>query len=369
MKKQLLAAGCILFSVISPLKAMAADLSSFSQLFVFGDSLSDTGNTFTFTGGQIPAPTVSGSDRLAYFPGRFSNGSNWVDYFGSQIGKQGLTPIPLVPLLVNPNPRIASQQGVNFALGGAQTGKSSDFPGLQNNIPGVLGQVGLFSSFNQTFPADPNALYTIFGGGNDYFSGQTDVNQVVQNLSNSISSLAQGNAKNFLVFNQPDLGESPFGRALGFPQQLNELTKEHNKLLALSLDNLRTIRPDINIFSVDTNALFKTVEFDPVKFGFKDATNSCITGNFQQVLSICDNPDDFVFFDNVHLSSRANRLLADAALASVRGQSIPEPSAALGILALGALGLGVLKRKQKKSELIPAGRAVALQSSHTGVES
>jgi phospholipase/lecithinase/hemolysin len=200
-------------------------------------------------------------------------------------------------------------------------------------------------------------------------SGQTDVNQVVQNFSNSISSLAQGNAKNFLVFNQPDLGESPFGRSLGFPQQLNELVKQHNNLLALSLDNLRTIRPDINIFSVDTNALFKTVQSDPAKFGFKDARNSCITGNFQQVLSICDNPNDFVFFDNVHLSSRANRLLADAALASVKGQSIPEPSAGLGLLALGALGLGVLKRKQKKSELIPAGRVVAVQSSHTAVES
>jgi phospholipase/lecithinase/hemolysin len=301
MKKQLLGAGCILFCVISPIKAMAADLSSLSQLFVFGDSLSDTGNTFTFTGGQIPVPTVSGSNTPAYFSGRFSNGPNWVDYFGSQIGKQGLRPIPLVPLVVNPNPRIASKQGVNFALGGAQTGISSGFPSLQNNIPGVLGQVGLFSSLNQTFPADPNALYTIFGGGNDYFSGQTDVNQVVQNLTNSISSLAQGNAKNFLVFNQPNLGDSPFGRSLGFPQQLNELAKEHNKQLALSLDNLRTTNPGINIFSVDTNALFKTFESDPAKFGFKDATNSCIIGNFQQVLSICDNPNDFVFFDDIHL--------------------------------------------------------------------
>jgi phospholipase/lecithinase/hemolysin len=369
MKKQLLAAGCILFSVTSPLKVMAADLSSFSQLFVFGDSASDTGNIFTVTGGQIPAPTVSGSNRPAYFPGRFSNGLNWVDYFGSQIGNQGLTPIPLVPLVANPNPKIASKQGVNFAFGGAQTGKSSDFPGLQNNIPGVLGQVDLFSSLNQTFPADSNALYTIFAGGNDYFFGQTDVNQVVQNLSTSISLLAQGGARDFLVFNQPDLGDTPFGKALGFPQKLNELAKENNSLLASSLDNLRSTIPGINIFSVDTNALFKTIASNPAKFGFKDATNPCITGNFQKVLSVCDNPDDFVFFDDVHLSSRANSVLANAALASVKGQSIPEHNATLGLFALGALGMLGLKRKQKKSELIPAGRVVAVQSSHTAVES
>lgn len=184
------------------------------------------------------------------------------------------------------------------------------------------------------------------GGANDYFDGNTNVSQVIQNLTNSIGSLAQGGAKNFLVFNLPDLGDSPFGKNLGFPDQLNQLTQAHNRQLASAISNISISNPDLNIYSVDINRLFKTIRATPTKFGFKDVTNPCVTGNFQQVANICDNPDDFLFFDDVHPSSRTHNLIAQAALTAVRGKTIPEPSAVLGMLTLGALGAsGVRKRK------------------------
>lgn len=335
MKKKLVATGFAVFCLTLPQKAIA---SNFNGFYVLGDSLSDTGNTFAATQGTIPVPRVNNSNRPAYFQGRFSNGPIWVDYFGSQ---KGLTPTPFVTLLANPN--IVPTDGVNFALGGAQTGIVSSFPGFQDNIPGVLGQVGLL---RQNLPVDPNALYSVFGGANDYFSGNTNVNQIVQNLTNSIGSLTQEGAKNFLVFNLPNLGESPFGKRLGIPDQLNQLTQAHNLQLASAISDIRTSNPDLNIYSVDINTLFNTVRATPAKFGFKDVTNPCVTGNFLQVTNICDNPDDFLFFDDVHPSSRAHNLIAQAALTAVKGKTIPEPSAVLGMLALGALGaVGVRKRK------------------------
>lgn len=341
MKKVLLAAGCVIFSVMSSSKAMAAD---FSQFFVFGDSFSDTGNTITASKGTIPVP-LSSSGKPAYFQGRFSNGPIWVDYFGQQIGKQ---PTPFVPLQLNPS--LGSQGGVNFALGGAQTGISSDFPGVQDNIPGVLGQVGLFSQ-QPNLPVDSNAIYSIFGGANDYFAGNTNVGQVVGNLTSSIGSLAQKNAKNFLVFNLPDIGNTPFGKAQGASQVLNGLAQEHNKELASALDNIRTLRPDLNIYSVDVNTLFKTVLANPEQFGFKDVVDTCVTGNFLSVANVCDNPNDFLFFDDLHTSERAQSLIANAALASIQSgsKSVPEPSMEIGVLTLASLGaVGVLKRKGKK---------------------
>ncbi|MBD2607902.1 SGNH/GDSL hydrolase family protein [Scytonema hofmannii FACHB-248] len=338
MKKELVATGFALFCFTLPEKAIAA---KFDALYVFGDSLSDTGNTFTATQGQIPVPRVNNSNLPAYFPGRFSNGPIWVDYFGSQTG---LIPTPFVALQTIPN--TIPKDGVNFALGGAQTGIVSSFPGFQDNIPGVLGQVALL---RQNLPVDSNGLYSIFGGGNDYFAGNTNVNQVIQNLTNSIGSLAQGGATNFLVFNLPDLGESPFGKILGFPSQLNQLTQEHNRQLALAISSLRTSNPDLNIYSVDINTLFNTIRATPAKFGFKDVTTPCVTGNFQQVTNICDNPDDFLFFDNVHPSSRAQNLIAQAALAAINGKTIPEPSAALGMLALGALGAAKVRKRKVTS--------------------
>ncbi|MBD0303481.1 MAG: SGNH/GDSL hydrolase family protein [Tolypothrix sp. T3-bin4] len=349
MKKELVVTGLAVFCLTLPQKAIAA---KFDALYVFGDSLSDTGNTFAATRGTIPVLTVNNSKRPAYFQGRFSNGRNWVDYFGSQINQPGLTPTPFLTLLANPN--TIPTDGVNFALGGAQTGIASTFPGVvEGTIPGVLGQVGLL---RQNLPVDPNALYSVFGGANDYFNGNTKVDEVIQNLTTSIGSLAQGGAKNFLVFNLPNLGDSPFAKILGFPDQLNQLTQAHNEQLASAISSLRTSNPNLNIYSVDVNSLFNTVRATPAKFGFKDVTNPCVTGNFQQVANICDNPDDFLFFDNVHPSSRAHNLIAQAALTAVRGKTIPEPSAVLGMLALGALGAAAMRKRK----LTPGGRVVGV---------
>jgi phospholipase/lecithinase/hemolysin len=63
------------------------------KIFVFGDSLSDTGNSFAITQliqptqpAPLPPPPYGNSfDKTGsitgYFPGRFTDGQNWVDYF------------------------------------------------------------------------------------------------------------------------------------------------------------------------------------------------------------------------------------------------------------------------------------------------
>ena len=49
----------------------AFDLSKVHNLVVFGDSLSDNGNSYAAVG--LPKPP--------YYEGRWTNGYNWVDYF------------------------------------------------------------------------------------------------------------------------------------------------------------------------------------------------------------------------------------------------------------------------------------------------
>jgi phospholipase/lecithinase/hemolysin len=334
MKQQLLAAGFFLVSLGIPTKAFAA---SFSQFFIFGDSLSDTGNVFTATGG-LTNPQKAIPPSPPYAPGRFSNGKVWVDYAGEQFK---LNPIPSAAIQTGIIPR----QGVNFAIGGAETGFQSTFPGTQFNIPGVLSQVGLFS---QNFPvADPNALYAVFAGANDYFFNvNPNVNKVVQNLSVAVGTLAQAGAKNIVVFNLPNLGETPFSRVRGTSQQLNNLTKQHNTQLAVALQGLRSTNPNVNLTSVDINSLFDLVRGNPTRFGLKDVTNPCVIGDATNIISACSNPDDFLFFDAVHPTTKVHDLIAKGTLASIAGKSIPEPSSVLSLLALGALGTFALKRKQ-----------------------
>lgn len=336
MGKQTFATGFFLFYFMLPLKTMAA---SFTSIYVFGDSLSDPGNVSNVTGGLVPQspPQVDG---------RFSNGPNWVDYLGQHLG---LSPVPFTLL-----PFLSPSQGINFAFGGATTGNTNTIP-----IPGLPGLEQEINIFKGLVPiADANGLYVVYAGANDYLGGgETNPANPVSNLSQTIASLFNMGARNFLIPNLPYLGNTPLGLSLGSAGSngLNFLTAGHNIGLSNALDELSQSLSGINIISVDVNSLVK----DAIdgKLGFTNVTDSCLT-NFDSQnppdfdFNICDNPDTYLFWDNLHPTTAANRLVADAALKAIEAnqKSVPEPSENWGIFALGALGAGsMLKRKLEKS--------------------
>ena len=339
MKKALTTAGFVLFSFMLPCKAMA---SNFSQFYVFGDSLSDTGNIFTATGG-LENPESAFPPNPPYSEGRFSNGPIWVNFVGDEIG---LTPTQFIPTPAN-----IPTEGINFAIGGSSSGlNNAFFPDLPS-LPGVLGQVGLFTQTLQANnqKANPNALYTVWGGANDYvFGGVTDPNQTVSNLSNAVGALAAAGAGKIAVFNLPDLGKTPFAIANGISPQLTQLTLAHNAALEQALAGL-SANTDANIIPVDINSLLNRAAANPGEFGFtQNPAIPCVIGDFNSISSVCDNPDEFIFFDAVHPSSKSHRLVADATLSAIKHETVPEPSTVLSTLAIGAIGtVGVLKRKRK----------------------
>ncbi len=350
MKKALTAAGFVLFSFMLPCKAIA---SSFSQFYVFGDSLSDTGNLFNATGGLVN-PETAIPPSPPYAPGRFSNGDIWVDFVADEIG---LTPTTFIP----PQASIPTQ-GVNFAVSGSSSGLDNALV-PDSGLPGVLGQVGLFTQNLQANnqQADPNALYTVWGGANDYlFGGVTDPNQTVNNLSNAIGLLTQAGAKNIAVFNIPDLGQIPAALATNTSAPLTQLTLAHNALLEQTLDGFNG-NSNVNIIPVDVNSLFNQVVENPGKFGFsQDPASSCVVGVVGDIIDDCQNPqgivfseainpNEFIFFDTFHPTSKSHRLVADLTLSAIKHETVPEPSTVLSTLAFGAIGtIGVLKRKRKK---------------------
>jgi phospholipase/lecithinase/hemolysin len=345
MKKQAVAAGFVLFSFMLPTKALAV---SFDQLYVFGDSLSDTGNIYNATGKTFPQSPP-------YFEGRFSNGPLWVDYLGDQLG--------LKPTLFTTFPSTPATQGINFAFGGASSGSGNAV--VRNpNLPGVLQQVlgfaGTLQANNQT--ADPNALYTLWGGGNDFlFLNPEDSTTPVSNISLALNTLVGVGAKNILVFNLSDLGKIPAATIDDRnPATLSESTSEFNLGLAQTVSALSQ-NPNLNIIPIDTFSLFNQTS----ALGFTNVTESCLSR-----LDICDSANNkFLFWDDFHPTTAAHKLVADTALAAIEAKSVPEPAINLGILGLGAFGtVGVLKRQQKRSALVSVGRVIDAQLSHTTVE-
>src|SRR5215471_4598683 len=165
------------------------DPAHFSRVIVFGDSLSDTGNFYSLTGGFPPPP---------YANGRFSNGSLWVEYLADDLGT------PLVP-------------GDNYAVAGAMTGHGNSNDGFLGLIyPGLQDELAAFVATEPPGGADPQALYIIWAGANDIFvalASQGDLEAAIRDgVANTIHAvqLLRGNgAQHIMVPNIPDLGLTP----------------------------------------------------------------------------------------------------------------------------------------------------------------
>ncbi|NEO01704.1 MAG: SGNH/GDSL hydrolase family protein [Moorea sp. SIO3I7] len=355
MKTQIAATGLVFFSLMLPLKANAVEL--FSKMYIFGDSLSDQGNLFNATAEQIPPSPP-------YFEGRFSNGPNWVDYLA---GDLELNPTLFTTLGSGAIPT----EGINFAFGGSTTGTENTvaltFSGL-TGLPGLEQQIDAFTVplIQAGQSADPEALYIVWAGGNDYLPTQgsfepfTDTVTTLANLSDAVQDLTNVGAKNIMVVNLPDLGNTPIalgldGRVPGTTDALNTLTEDHNSGLSELLDQFsQTPDSDVNIIPVDVNSTFREILAQPTEFGLTNVTSPCLNIPAQFV---CENPEEFLFWDLQHPTTGVYRIIADLALSALKDPNpdhnhphpdhnhshpanVPEPAMALGLFALGALGIG-----------------------------
>lgn len=241
----------------------------YTNLYVFGDSLSDTDNLFTVF---ILPPE--------YSPGRVSNGPVWIEYLSTQLG-------------------LAYTPETNFAWSGARTGVADEW-GL---LPGLLGQVDFCISDS---PVDPKGLYILWIGANDLFKGLDDpsmtVTTAVSNISTALEQLSAYGVNHFLVLNVPDLGETPSAQGRNLP--LTEISVAFNDALLERLNQLK-----LPLIYIDMFAFIHEVAANPPLFGLANTTEPCF--NEANSPTVCENPDSYLFWDNKHPTTRAHQLIAD----------------------------------------------------------
>ena len=320
MKRFLIIGGLVLSSSLVPISAIAA---TFSQIFVYGDSLSDLGRASIATNGAAPPYS-------ALTNGKFSNGPLWIEYLATKLG-------------IDPNPtNNPSFANTNFAVGGATTGINNTIVpflgGVQNQVTNSLAQV------TNNPGLDPAALYVVWAGANDYLGGGiTDPTIPVTNLSTEITTLIGRGAKNILVPNLPDLGKLPVTLGTPISADLNLLTQGHNAGLGLSLNSLSQINPSVKLSLLDVNSLFDRIVTDPSSSGFNNVTNGCL-------LVSCTNPDKYLFWDTIHPTTAGHKLIGDLAFETVSPTAVPEPTISLGYIV--ALGFGIaIKCKLRSAKL------------------
>jgi len=318
---------------LSPL-ALAAKPSTVT---FFGDSLSDTGN------GDVLASLYGYPDQTPsppYAPGVVSNGPVWANFFAAAVGRPD-----------DASPALRSPGGRNFAIATARTGPA----GIAGLGLGMLSQLTVHD--NRALAIDANGLYSLFGGSTDIFDAaalgdagarEQTVRTAVGNLSSLASTLYQRGARNFLIPNLPDLGDTPAGHAAHGPQ-LTELSDRFNVLLAAEIDRLRGTLPGSTFYDLSLDVLQDNVLFDSkngaARYGITNVTLPCFSGG-----ASCDVS---AFVDDRHPSSAMHRLIGAAAHDLVVGgldvTPVPEPEPAVLVLCgLGMIGWMVRRNRARQ---------------------
>ena len=308
--------------------AVPARAGHFSDVYAFGDSLSDVGNFYILsTALGTPTPVAP------YVNGQFSNGPVWVQDLSVALGNG-----PLTPSLFG---------GTNYAYGDGQTGVT-----LVNPSPTVLDLPAQLGSFQSAHPAAPSgALYTLSIGSNDLFKAlagglsaaqdQAVAQQAVANIGNFIGSLAATGARNFLVMNVPDLGVTPEVTAFGAMAAAGAtaLSGYFDALLANELASLAVAYP-LRMGIIDSFALVDNAVANPGAYGLTDVTTPCWTGDYFGSGALCSVSaavqDTHLFWDGVHPTEAGHALVASAGLALVAEPATPWLMAP-ALLALAAL--------------------------------
>lgn len=325
-----LAAAIVAICIFTPAHAQ----SPYSRLYVFGDSLTDSGNALFVTSHVVPfAPDIPAPP---YFDGRFSNGYNFADDLNLRLFGKPLT--------------ASLQGGTDYAVGGATTGTANNAAPLPT---GMRVQADTYLKTLGTRNADPNALYLVYGGGNDIFAAVDDVRNrrgdptsirnstvgdATANLHEIIGELADRGARHFLVPNLPDLGRIPSLADSPESSFASQASTSFNASLSQMLHGLH----GLDVRTMDVHTAFN--EARAGKFGFADTTTPCYDGGIQGGIppAPCANPDGHLFWDDIHPSAHTHVLLGDLAFAA----AVPEPRAWLP-LALGwvLVSLALLRRR------------------------
>lgn len=303
MPRTRLIAGAIAGALLFSTTAAATD---FSQVVVFGDSLSDGGNISLAT-----APTIQPPLRFTTNPGMTA-----AELVAAGIGH------PIEPSLAG---------GTNFAFGGAGlVNNVAAVPTLPEQLQQYLGATG--------GQADGKALYQVWGGANDIFylsAVSTDPNVLAAGTATAaqtevglLGQLQAAGGKYVVVYNLPDLGKTPASAAQGAAAQAgaSQLAVLYNSVLNSGLNQLSG--KGLNVIPVNTYGLINEVIANPAAYGFSNVTVPACglaasavqcgpEGSGLPYTYAAGTDQTYLFADGVHPTTAAHLMLAQVVLSEL----------------------------------------------------
>ncbi len=301
---------------------------AFTQVIIFGDSLSDVGNIrhrleeayfISYPGGDYN-----------YSDGRFTNSSDTDPNSGTYVGTwHEQLARDFLGLTAATN---SLDGGTDYAFGGATTESGTrEATVLSNPDPFVGGELTVtvdnigkqVDDYLAANTVDPAALYIIWGGGNDLFDDDSDanVNGTADRVAALVEQLARAGAVYILVPNVPPLGLVPnYKDDSAKAIELSAASAAYRAQLDLQLDTaVATLTGEsisITLYRLDVYGLFYRLAANPEDYGFVNISDSA-QGNSSV------DPDEYLFWDEIHPTTAGHYQIAAAAYDLLNGTAEP----------------------------------------------
>lgn len=330
-----LAAGVVVLALAGP-----APAQTFSDVVVFGDSLSDGGN----------AAALPASRRQGVPPGsRFTTNPD-------------PTAADLLALAFGVQPAPSAAGGQNRAVGGACM--SPDAVCELDAVPTVSEQIDAYLASRPGGRADAGALYSIWGGANDIRDAmmltrdpaRAAMAAAVAGTAAAAQSrkLREAGARHVVVFNLPDIAHTPSVRAAGLPLSLwTGFSRAYNERLAQGL-----ARSPEGVVPVNAFALFEEVLADAAAYGFENVEGTACSGGVAARALLCgpqgsgypfawagEDNARYLFADGIHPGGGAHALLAQAAIATLEAPVVASLAGEGGVAAAAAHGAALSSQR------------------------
>lgn len=293
----------------------------YDSVYIFGDSLSDTGNFSLAYGADMPSPP--------YFKNRASNGHVAIEHMAHKLG-----------LKTDPSHYfLGVEEGTNYSVIGASASDlGSDMP--EANLQAQLNAFLMLHGYE----IPTNALYVVFFGGNDIRHARNAllnpyslnplgdamaiVMQAVDNIAGGVDSLIEYGAKNILVVNAPDVGVIPetalIAQMAGVPDLpliTHNLTVSFNQALMAQIQAVEYNRMQ-TIQKFDLFATFNFLMANAAEFGITNTTDACYFTTFEPLSSVVNplcldenqepDPNSFFFIDYIHPTKNIHKAVGKA---------------------------------------------------------
>ncbi len=319
----------------------------FNHIVFFGDSLTDNGNFYNSNFGFVPQSPP-------YFKGRFSNGLVWAEYIADHYTQSPITT-------------------ENYAMAGltatlhdaANTRSPFTLTGSVNNY---LVHSPLFGDKSTTLYIIWVGANDYLWGEPNVDKLTTEV---ISAIKYNIDYLTIFGANHFLIINLPDLSLTPAGISSPLRDNLHALTTMHNQKLQALVTEMQNSYKQINVHLFDSNAVISELsnldEFNKkYQSHLTNTMTACWLGGYigdstptslnkevlqqqltahirgkmqsnrfdtqrftniianrpdlriaylvsramQEKLTPCANPDDYVFWDQIHPTVIMHKILA-----------------------------------------------------------